>query len=180
MKKLCLIAATALIAACGENEHQDLREWMKENTKDLRGSIPKLPPVTPYVPAVFEPENRPDPFSSARIDPSNRGGNAGRAGALQPNYEARELRNNLLERYPLETLRLIGFMRLGSTPMAVIQVDQHIKQVKIGDYIGQDFGIVISINERELMIRELVQDSAGDWTERTSTLLMQSKEESKK
>lgn len=182
MKRLCLIAASFSLFACGEGEHQDLKEWMKESTKDFRGSIPKLPPVIPYRPIPFDMEGRLEPFSSSKIEPDNRNGRngSGKAGGLQPNYEARELRNNLLERYPLETLRMIGFLRINHQPMAVIQVEQHVKQVKVGDYIGQDFGIVVNIAEREITLRELVQDSAGDWTERTSTLLTQGKEEGKK
>lgn len=182
MKHLCLIVASLCLVACGESEHQDLREWMKESSKEFRGNIPKLPPVVPYVPAQYENDGRPDPFFAGRIDPNNQQGRSGsgKAGALQPNFEARELRNNLLERYPLESLRMIGFMRINNQSMAVIQVEQHTKQIKVGDYIGQDFGIVINISEREITLRELVQDSAGDWNERTSTLLMQSKEEGKK
>lgn len=179
MKKLTLIATCLLLGACGESEHQDLRAWMQESAKDLRGNIPKLPPVVIYQPIPFDTQGHPDPFSSARINLDSRPGQ-GKAGGLQPNFEARELRNNLLERYPLETMRLIGFLRINHQPLAVIQTEQHIKQVRVGDYLGQNFGIVVNISENEVTLRELIQDSSGDWSERTSTLLMQSKEEGKK
>lgn len=170
------------LSACSGGEHQDVRNWMTENTKDLRGNIPKLPPVIPYQPVPYTADGLLDPFNSAKIEPeSKRGtGSSGKPGALQPNFEARDLRNNLMEKYPLETLRMIGVLNINKQPIAVIQVEQHVKQVKIGDYIGQDFGIVTHIGEQELSLRELIQDSAGDWSERTSTLQMQSTEGSKK
>jgi type IV pilus assembly protein PilP len=36
--------------------------------------------------------------------------------------------------------------------------------------MGQDYGVVTTINDNEIRLKELVQDSAGDWTERSSTL----------
>ncbi|MBL8425196.1 MAG: pilus assembly protein PilP, partial [Candidatus Accumulibacter phosphatis] len=43
------------------------------------------------------------------------------------------------------------------------------------NYMGQNFGVVVSVSESEVTLRELIQDSAGDWVERTSTLLLQEK-----
>ncbi|MGO9443216.1 MAG: pilus assembly protein PilP [Thiobacillaceae bacterium] len=42
-----------------------------------------------------------------------------------------------------------------------------------GNYIGQNFGMVVDINDSEVKLKEIVQDSAGDWTERDSTLTLQ-------
>ena len=97
-----------------------------------------------------------------------------------PDFEAREIRNSLLEKYPIESLKMIGFMNVNRKPMAVIQVEDKIKQVKVGDYMGLDFGMVTQITETEVQLRELIQDSAGDWTERKSSLYLLSKEGSKK
>jgi type IV pilus assembly protein PilP len=58
---------------------------------------------------------------------------------------------------------------------AIIQVDGTLHQVKIGNYMGQNFGVVVDVSESEVTLRELIQDSAGDWVERTSTLLLQEK-----
>lgn len=181
MKTLLPFVLCIFLVACSGNEHEDLRQWMKENTKDLRGNIPKLPPVVPFVPVAYQTEGLIDPFASSKIEPDSRSGKGGKGGGkFQPNFEARDLRNSLLEKYPLETIKMIGFLNVGNQPMAVVQVEQHVKQVKMGDYLGQDFGIVVQISEREVSLRELVQDSSGDWTERTSTLQLQAKEGSKK
>jgi type IV pilus assembly protein PilP len=75
---------------------------------------------------------------------------------------------------------MIGFLNINKKPMAVIQVEDKVKQVKVGDYMGLDFGMVTQISDREVELRELIQDSAGDWSERKSTLYLQSKEGSKK
>lgn len=181
MKRAIVVALCVALCACGSGDHEDLRQWMTENTKDLRGSIPKLPEVKPYQPTPYEVEGMLDPFKSGKIEPESKQKSGGaKASGLQPDYEARELRNSLLEKYPTESLKMIGYMNVNNKPLAVIQAEQHVKQVKIGDYVGLDFGMVTQITDKEVTLRELVQDSAGDWSERTSSLLLQGKEGSKK
>jgi type IV pilus assembly protein PilP len=47
--------------------------------------------------------------------------------------------------------------------------------VKAGEYVGQNFGKITKISETEVTLREIVQDAAGEWIERTSTLQLQEK-----
>lgn len=180
MKRFTILALGLLLWGCSGGEHQDLREWMDQNSRDLRPSIAKLPDVKPYQPVPYDPEGLPDPFKSSKIEPESKLKQAGKASVFQPDFDAREMRNNILEKYPLESLKMIGFLNVNSRPLAVLQVDDKIKQVKVGEYIGLDFGMVTQISESELKLRELIQDSAGDWSERESSLFIQGKEGSKK
>jgi type IV pilus assembly protein PilP len=36
--------------------------------------------------------------------------------------------------------------------------------------MGQDFGVIVAISDTDIKLKELVQDGAGDWSERSSTL----------
>jgi type IV pilus assembly protein PilP len=170
----------AFLSACG-NDHEDLRQWMTENTKDMRGNIPKLPEVKPYEAVPYEVSALVDPFRPGKIEPESKqrqGG--GKNSPFQPDFEAREQRNSLLEKYPLESLKMIGYLNVNKIPMAVIQVEDKVKQIRVGEYIGLDFGMVTKITEAEVELRELIQDSAGEWSERKSSLYLQSKEGGKK
>jgi type IV pilus assembly protein PilP len=181
VKRILLVALCGCLGACSGGDHEDLKQWMAENTKDMRGHIPKLPEVKPYAPVPYEAEGVLDPFKPNKIEPESKYKQlAGKGGAFQPDFEAREVRNSLLEKYPIESLKMIGYMNVNRRPMAVIQVEDKVKQVKVGDYIGLDFGMVTQISDTEVQLRELIQDSAGDWTERKSSLYLQSKEGSKK
>ena len=181
MKRLTVISVALALAACSSGDHEDLRQWMVENTKDLRGNVPKLPEVKPYQPTPYTVENLLDPFKPGKIEPESKLKQGdGKGVGLQPDYEARELRNSLLEKYPLESLKMIGYLNVNNRPLAVIQAEQNVKQVKVGDYLGLDFGMVTQITDKEVTLRELVQDSTGDWSERTSSLYLQGKEGSKK
>lgn len=186
MKKPLILWALAgalpiLLAACSRGDHEDLRQWMQENSKNLRGGIPRLPDVKPYAPVPYAAEGMLDPFKPNKIEPEakNRQG-SGKGGALQPDFDARELRNSPLERYPLESLKMIGYLNINNRPIAVIQAEQNVRQVKVGEYIGQDFGVVTRIADSEITLRELIQDSAGEWSERSTSLRLQGKEEGRK
>lgn len=181
MKRLFFIALCSFLGACSGGDHEDLKQWMVENTKDMRGNVAKLPEVKPYEPVLYDAEGVLDPFKPGKIEPDSKYKQlAGKGGAFQPDFEAREVRNSLLEKYPLESLKMIGYLNVKKIPIAVLQVEDKVKQVKVGDYIGLDFGMVTQISDTEVQLRELIQDSAGDWTERKSSLYLQSKEGSKK
>ena len=181
MRAIAVVAACMTLAACSGGENEDLRQWMDETSKGLKGGIPPLPEVKSYEPVPYDMEGAVDPFKPNKIEPESRYKQlAGKGGAFQPDFEAREIRNSLLEKYPVESLKMIGYMNVNKRPMAVIQVEDKVKQVKVGDYMGLDFGMVTLITDAEVQLRELIQDSAGDWTERKSSLYLQSKEGSKK
>ena len=79
-----------------------------------------------------------------------------------------------LEVFSLETLKMVGVLSKNGTIQAVIKTpDNAIYHVKKGNYMGQNFGLITQISENEVNLREIVQDSAGDWSERTSTLILQ-------
>jgi type IV pilus assembly protein PilP len=46
-------------------------------------------------------------------------------------------------------------------------------QVKVGNYLGQNFGKVTKVTETEVSLREIVQDAAGEWIERQASLQLQ-------
>jgi type IV pilus assembly protein PilP len=176
-----LIALCALLGACSDGDQEELTQWMTENSANLRGNIPPLPQVKPYEPVPYEAEGSLDPFKSTKLEPESKYKQvAGKGGDFQPDFEARELRNSFLEKYPIESLKMIGYLNVNNKPLGVILVDGKIKQVKVGDYIGLDFGAVTKITDKEIEVRELIQDSAGDWSERSSSLYLQSKEGSNK
>ena len=181
MSLLRSLAPILLLVGCASGDHEDLRQWMQDSTKDMRGNIQKLPEVKPYEPVPYDVENILDPFKVAKIEPESKSKQAmGKFSQFQPDFDARDLRNNLLEKYPLESLKMVGYLNVNRQPIAIIRMDDKTKQVRVGEYIGQDFGMVTKITENEVLLRELVQDSAGDWSERRSSLYLQSAEGGKK
>ena len=84
-------------------------------------------------------------------------------------------RKEPLESYPLDSMSMVGSFSKAGQPFALLKVDNLLYQVKVGDYLGQNYGRVMKIGETDLSLREVVQDAAGEWTERVSTLQLQEK-----
>ena len=168
-----LIVLCLFLAACGNDVHQDLKQWMKDSTKDLKGRVPPLPEIRPFPAVSYEAGEKSDPFRPTNIESEKKSG--GGTGA-KPNFDRRK---EPLEAFPLESLKMIGLIQKGKTRHAIIRAGTQIYQATIGNYIGQNFGIITDLTDSEVKLKELVQDSAGDWVERTSTLQLQEQETKK-
>ena len=162
-----IFLASLLLVGCGGEEFQDLRDFVKNAGADMRGKIEPPPDVKPYEPFTYDNDaNLPDPFKPRKADARN--GN--RTGQNQPNLNRPK---EELEDYPLETLKMVGFLSQKGINQAVIRSSEgKVYRVKAGNYIGMNFGQVTSVIETEVKIKEMVQDSNGDWTERESSLLL--------
>jgi type IV pilus assembly protein PilP len=63
MKSAAVLLATILLAACGGERHGDLKQWMHESTKDLKGKVPPLPEIKPFPVVAYEAGELVDPFN---------------------------------------------------------------------------------------------------------------------
>ena len=68
---------------------------------------------------------------------------------------------------------MVGSLNKSGAPTALVKVDNLIYQVKVGDYLGQNYGKVIRITESSIQLREIAQDATGDWMERSASLDLQ-------
>lgn len=163
--RLPLLLCLALVA-CGPGEGDDLDKFMQNSATDLKIKVDPLPEVKPYVPVQYNADNLlNDPFKP-RKSLSNK------TGGIQPNLNRPK---ELLETFPLESLKYVGSLSKQKLKYALIKTpDNGIQQVKLGNYVGQNFGIVTEISESAVMLKEIVQDeTTGDWTELSSSLSLQ-------
>jgi type IV pilus assembly protein PilP len=161
-----MVAAVFVLAACGGDEHQDLKEELKNMTKDLRGNIPPLPVVKPYEPVPYTAFDLPDPFGPAKIELAI-GATKSKGGANAPDSSRPK---EALEAYPLESLKMVGTLSQKGVNYALVRADSSVYRVKVGNYMGQNFGLITGITDNQINLKELVQDASGDWTERKVAL----------
>jgi len=89
-------------------------------------------------------------------------------------------RKEALEAYPLETLKMVGTMQKGQALIGLVSTnDNRVFQVRQGNYVGQNFGVITAISEGEINLKELFQDGAGDWAERQTKIMLQEREQKK-
>lgn len=142
----------------------------------MRGGVQPLPEIRPFPITEYSVDDLVPPFSPSRIVPDQRAAATGSAG-LRPDPDRRK---EPLEAFPLESLTMVGVLIQGEQKHALIRSGSVVHQVRVGNYMGQNFGLVTEIGETEVRMKELVEDINGDWSERTSSLLLQEQQGGRK
>lgn len=162
------LTLVALLAGCGD-PHEELQGWMDQQRRDAKPHVPPLLPPRKFDPQPYTAARDVEPFSGQKLQV------ALKQETRQPNsLLASELnrRREPLEAYPLDSLEMVGSVVRSGRPYALLKADNLLYQIKVGDYIGQNYGRVTRISETEIALREIVQDAIGEWVERASTLTL--------
>lgn len=164
------VVCVCVLSGCSSGEPEDIKQWMAESSRGLRGRVQPLPELKPFPIVSYDASKELDPFSPARVEPEKKEG-----GGKQPDFDRPR---EQLESFPLESLQFTGVVSKskGQSRHALIQVDGVIYQVRIGNYMGQNFGRVVQITDTEVVLMETVQDPTGqttDWVERQTALQLQ-------
>jgi type IV pilus assembly protein PilP len=169
------LVSAALLAGCGSRNHQDLLDWMAAQGKGMRGHLDPIPQIKPYEPFAYNDFDLPDPFKPRKIEPAK----SDNANKLAPDLNRRK---EPLEAYPLESLSMVGTLQKGQALYALVKTpERDLYQVRQGMHMGQDYGVIVAISDTDIKLKELVQDGAGDWSERSSTLnLLQADQKERK
>lgn len=168
---LVIGAAAFALTACG-GEQQELTQWMDQQRREVKPSVQPLSPPKKFTPQPYLAMSGVEPFSNQKLTV------ALKQEAKQPNsLLSAEInrRKEPLEAYPLDSMSMVGSVTKSGRPYALLRVDNLLYQVKQGDYLGQNYGKIMKISETGVSLREIVQDAAGEWIERTSALQLQEK-----
>lgn len=166
---LIVLLAALLLGACGA-ENEELQQWMDQQRREVKPNVTPLQPPKKFDPEPYAQAQAVEPFSNQKLTV------ALKQEARQPNsLLAAELnrRKEPLEAYPLDSMSMVGSVARQGQPFALLRVENLLYQVKVGDYLGQNYGRITRIAETEIALREIVQDAAGEWIERPATLQLQ-------
>lgn len=162
-----------LIAGCGSGENEDIKKWMAEASKDMRGKVEKIDEPKKYEPFKYESDKLVDPFNATKVtamaDAGKQPGSKN-AGGPRPDLSRPK---EVLEAFSIENLRMVGAMQQKGVSYAIIKADSSLHRVKVGNYIGQNYGKITKITETEVMVQEMIEDGSGEYVYRDSTLVLQ-------
>lgn len=167
------------LTGCGSsNQQEELQQWMTEQRNATQPKIERISEPTEFKPETYAQEGVVEPFSSQKLtqalikDSSQATANVA---LITPELSRRK---EPLEASPLDAVVMVGSLVKGGQPVALVRVDNLIYQVRVGNYLGQNYGLITAVTESGLVLREIVQDAAGEWIERTANI--QLSEETKK
>lgn len=156
----------AVLTGCGGGDMSDLKEWVATVKKRQKGVVDPLPEIRTVEPFVFKPDELRDPFiQNVKMEQPEE---AKSDNGIHPDMaRAREE----LESYELDTLRMVGTIYQGNGLWGLVKaLDGTIHRVRVGNYMGRNFGRIIRIKDGQIELLEIIPDSAGGWRERKASL----------
>ena len=162
---LLVLLVPLLLSACGGEEFQDLRDFVNNAGADMRGKVDPPPELKPYEPFSYDNSLAlPDPFKPRKQETKS----TASVGINQPDMQRNR---EPLEEVPLEGIKMVGYLYQANLGHAIVRSpDGKLHRVKVGNYLGPNFGKIVAVTDAEIKVKEQVQDSAGEWTERISIL----------
>jgi type IV pilus assembly protein PilP len=175
MRKLAFVwlgFAMIGLAGCMGSEQEDLQQWMAEQRAQVRPNVPPITEPKKFTPQAYTEASAFEPFNMQKLTQALRRDSAqpSTSGLIAPELTRRK---EALEAFPLDAMAMVGSMNRNGQPVALLSVDKLLYQVRVGNYLGLNYGRITRISETELALREIVQDAAGEWIERVATLQLQ-------
>jgi type IV pilus assembly protein PilP len=161
------------LLACSNNEQQELSAWMQQERDSIRPAVKAIPAPSTFQPHNYGGQQFVEPFSNEKL------ANILRSGQKVTSENSALIEGELnrrkqpLESFPLDSISMVGMLNQKGQVVALVKVDSLLYQVAVGGYLGQNYGRVVKVDENQILLREVVQDAAGEWTERTAALQLQ-------
>lgn len=157
---IILLSFLSLLLASCIGDNSDLRKYINDVKQRPGKPIEPIPTLAP-LPIFKYPENdnRRSPYKPVDLKK--------RSDQFAPDKNRKK---QVLEVFPLDALKFVGTLQEGSVIWALIkQPDGQITRVRIGDYMGLNYGRIIAIQADVIKLEETIKDS-GTWEKRVTTL----------
>lgn len=165
VKLFLVVCSLFFLVGCNGEVGDDLDQFMANAANNMSKTVDPLPEVLAYSSVEYNIDGiLINPFMARKASKGS--------GSLQPNTDrAREL----LESFPLESLFYVGSLSKKKLKYALIKTpDESLQQVRVGNYLGPNFGLITAIKDNAIEIKEVVQDDVtGDWIEREASINLQ-------
>lgn len=123
-------------------------------------------PLAAVTPHPYEAAALADPFNA--LPPAPAPGQRGNVAGPDP----RRVREPL-ESVALPAISMVGSVQQDGRLNALLLAGQRVYRVAVGQYLGQDHGVVTEISEQAVQYRELLREADGPWRERRGSLALQ-------
>ncbi len=166
------IAAATLLAGCSLSNDGEIQQWMSSVRQGMKPTVTPVPEPKEFSPQAYDGRAAVDPFDPQKVQMAvaRQAQARASASAIKPDLDRRR---EVLEGFSLDQIRMVGMMRNTGANVALLETAGQLHKVQAGNYIGQNFGLITRVSETEVQLKEIVQDAAGEWVERTAKLILQ-------
>lgn len=168
MLRLLLILLAGLLIGCADKTTSDLETYVAEVKARSPGPIPPIPEIRQAESFTYVPDGRRDPFL-----PEEEGDNEPSAAEFAGPKPDPNRRREELEGYSLDTMRMVGTLAQQADVWGLVQTnDGTIHRVQEGNYMGENHGRIVRINDDAIELTELVPTGTGGWLERQQSVAL--------
>ena len=171
------IAASTIMSGCVSRDKTDLEQYVAEVLARPGGRIEPLPPIKPYERYLYKSGELGlrDPFRSFFDEEREEEEIRPVDNPEQQRFASEILTHNReeLERSELDSLRMVGVLENKAELWGIIRDSEGtVHRVRVGNYMGANYGKILNIQEDRIDLREIVKDSQGLWEERQVSLAL--------
>ncbi|VEB34333.1 Tfp pilus assembly protein PilP [Legionella sainthelensi] len=152
-KRICCICFLSLLLVACTDDNEDLVNYINEVKQRKTREIEPLPSFAP-LPSFKFPDNgnRRSPFKPISQKKE-----------VDVNAPDKNRPKQPLEAFPLDALKFVGILKQDNEIWALIELpNKGVTPVRIGDYMGQNYGRIVSIKNDSIELIETTQ-SSGKW-----------------
>ncbi|TGN38484.1 pilus assembly protein PilP [Marinobacter confluentis] len=179
MKACFGIGLVSLLTACSQgNGFSDLDQFMAETRAKPRGFVEPLPEFKSYEAFTYSAADRRAPFEPP-VDVQLTMMDEEPISDIEPDLDRPK---EVLENFGLKELTMVGTLNReagedsgsGSGNLFALIRDNTggIHRVRTGNYMGQNYGRIIGVNETRVELIEIVPNGRGGWVERPRSLTL--------
>tara|TARA_Y100000588_G_C14054140_1_gene838581 strand:- start:79 stop:648 length:570 start_codon:yes stop_codon:yes gene_type:complete len=157
------------LTGCSGGVDTELRSYVQQVLQRKAKPFSRPPPPEPYVVYTYQGSGA-DPFIPFFEEPEHGKLDDDSASEFAP-IEGRVKEE--LESFPLDGLRMVGTLQQEEEVWGVIlNQEGTIYRVKMGNYLGQNFGKITGIWEDRIELEERARDGRGKWHLRDASIAL--------
>ncbi|MBV1912881.1 MAG: pilus assembly protein PilP [Cycloclasticus sp.] len=168
IKLLLMMVLIVVLAGCVSEEFDDLKSYISQVKSKPATPIEPMPIIKSYEAFNYVAEGLRNPFE--KLDEPQAIETMANAEGPGPDLEREK---EELEAYPLDTLRMVGTLSKEGELWGLVKAnDGVIHRVQSGNYLGQNFGKIVGVQDQQIELAEWVATTAGKWREREASLAL--------
>lgn len=164
------VLIASMLTGCGSEDFSDLETFIKTEQAKPKGPIEPLPEIKIVEPFVFKPEGLRDPFAPLEQAEQAESGDEVEGNGLKPDTSRPK---EELEAFTLDSLRMVGTVNMQGNLWGLVKAsDGTLYRVKVGNYMGKNYGKIIRIVSDKIEVMEMLSDKPGKWREQQQSLAL--------
>lgn len=171
LTKFLYIFIIALLLVSCKKDMTDLDKYFADAKLIPAQQIEPLPEINSPEIFIYEADELRDPFSNDLQLLEEKIAESGNM--VEGEGPDLNRRKEALENYPLDGLYMAGTYLKDSSFWGLIEDPEGvIHRVSIGEYMGQNYGEIVNIDESQIEVSEWISDGLGGWTKRKASIAL--------